>query len=212
MGDMTMELWDQEMRIKYYEYIHNPPQGVYKNYPRWRDGALVVKFPQDMILYAQVIFNNKPDFIIETGTWFGGSACFFADMLLLNGGKGVITIDVKSEHQPPHPMVEYITSSSTDLPMFRRLRSRLKGKGSVMVVLDSNHATKHVAKELELYRQLVTAGQYMVVEDCWTRHEVPYPPHAAVQGFIKDNDEFELKHPEDQFVYAVTRDGWLLKK
>ena len=165
-----------------------------------------------MILYAQTIFNLKPDWIVETGTWFGGSACFLADMLLLNGGRGVITIDVSGKHQPPHPMVEYIKASSTDLPMFRRLRSRLKGKGSVMVILDSDHRTEHVAKEMELYSQIVTPGQYMVVEDCWTRHKEPYFPYQAVQEFLEKRKDFTLHHPEDQFIYAVTRDGWLMRE
>jgi cephalosporin hydroxylase len=201
---------DETMRSEYYKHIDD--NGTKKKYPRWRNGALVIKFPSDMMLYAQTIFTLKPDWIIETGTWFGGSACFFADMLLLNGGKGVITIDKAFRHQPPHPMVEYIKGSSTDLPMFRKLRSRLKGKGSVMVVLDSDHRTEHVAREMEIYSQLVTPGQYMVVEDCWTKHPEPYFPYPAVQEFIAKREDFELQHPEQQFVFAVTRDGWLMRK
>ncbi len=133
-------------------------------------------------------------------------------MLLLNGGKGVISIDRYGRHKPPHPMVEYIVKSSTDIRMFRRLRSRLRGKGEVMATLDSSHKTAHVAREMELYSQLVTPGQYMVVEDCWSKRVTPYEPYAAVQEFIKTRDDFELKEPEKQFVFAVTRGGWLLKK
>ena len=201
-------LTDWETRVAYYKHHHNSnPQ----NYPRWRNGALVIKFPQDMILYAQAIFTRKPDWIIETGTWFGGSSCFLADMLLLNGGKGVVTIDLLFRHQPPHPMVEYIKGSSTDLPMFRKLRSRFKGQ-RVMVVLDSNHRTPHVRRELGLYSQIVSPGQYLVVEDCWTRREEPYWPYPAVQEFLAENKNFELHHPEDQFIFASTRDGWLMRK
>lgn len=208
MDDLT----SIEARIQYYNHLHNPPEGEYKNYPRWRGGVLIVKFPQDLLLYAQAIFENKPDYIIETGTWFGGSALFFGDLLLLNGGKGVISIDRRGTHQPPHPFVQYIVSNSTDLRMFRRLRGSLKGRGSVMIVLDSNHATDHVERELELYSQLVTPRQYLVVEDCWTRRTEPYLPYKAVQEFVKKREDFELRHPEDQFIFAVTRDGWLWKK
>lgn len=206
-----MKLTDDQMRADYYNHLDN--KGTKKNYPRWRNGALVIKFPQDMILYAQAIFTHKPDWIIETGTWFGGSAWFFADMLLLNGGKGVITIDKLGRHMPPHPFVEYIKASSTDLKMFRGLRKRLREDGGkVMVVLDSDHSTAHVAKELEYYSQIVSPGQYLVVEDCFTRRPEPYLPYAAVQEFIKNRPDFKLQNPEEQFIFAVSRMGWLLKE
>ena len=205
-----------EARVAYYNHLNDSTskrKGSKKRYPRWRNGALIIKFPQDMVLYAQAIFTKKPDWIVETGTWFGGSACFLADMLMLNGGKGVITIDKLYRHQPPHPMVEYIEGSSTDLrKVFRPIRSRLRGKGSVMVILDSDHSTEHVAKELEYYSQLVSVGQYLVAEDSWTKRATPYTPYKAVQEFLKTNDNFKLKHPEDQFIFGVTRDGWLLRE
>ena len=201
---------DESIRAQYYEHLDDG--GSRKKYPRWRNGALVIKFPQDLLLYAQAIFQNKPDWIVETGTWFGGSACFLADMLMLSGGKGVITIDKRGKHQPPHPMVEYIVSSSTDLKMFRKLRSRLRGAGSVMVTLDSNHSTEHVATELEYYHQLVTVGQYLVVEDCWTRRPEPYLPYKAVQDFLAKRPNFKHCEPEEQFIFAVTRGGWMMRE
>ena len=62
------------MRRRYYAYVHKSLNG--RNEPRWR-GTRVIKFPSDMILYAQVMFKRKPDVLIETGTAFGGSALFF---------------------------------------------------------------------------------------------------------------------------------------
>jgi cephalosporin hydroxylase len=194
----------------YYNYISKFNRGEYE--PRWR-GVRVVKLPTDLILYAQVIFKHKPDWIIETGTRFGGSALFFADMLMLTGGKGVVTIDVKPHHTlKMHPLVEYVTRSSTDLREYRKLRSWLKGRGKVMVVLDSDHHTEHVAREMELYSQLVSVGQYLVVEDCWAYKPTPYPPFFAVEEFLAKRDDFERKDLTKQFVFGITRDGWLLRK
>jgi len=200
---------DAEMRAQYYKYLD--AEGTKKNYPQWR-GVQIKKFPQDLVLYAQAVFKYKPDWIIETGTYLGGSALFFGDMVMLGGGKRVISIDVKSKHQPQHPFVEYIVGSSVDLKLFRALRGRLKGKGSVMVVLDSDHRTEHVARELELYSQVVTPGQYMVVEDCYTRRAKPYYPYPAVQEFTKQRKDFKLYNPEDQFIFAVSRGGWLMRE
>lgn len=193
-------------QIEYYRYIHSYGNGIRE--PRWR-GTRVVKFPQDLILYAQVIFKRKPDFVIETGTHFGGSALFFGDMLQLSGGRKVFSIDVSDEFNPPkHPLVEHILGSSTDPAIVERIRREVDG-GRVMVVLDSDHSTRHVLAELRAYQNVVTPGQYLVVEDCWTRHAKPYEPWYAVEKFLKENRRFRRVNVEKQFVYAVTKDGWL---
>jgi cephalosporin hydroxylase len=80
-----------------------------------------------------------------------------------------------------------------------------------MVVLDSDHSTKHVAAELEAWKDIVTKDQYLVVEDCWTYREGPYHPYKAVKDFLKANPNFKRYNIEKQFVFAVTRDGWLRK-
>ena len=41
----------------------------------------------------------------------------------------------------------------------------VKGRGAIMVILDSNHAAKHVEQELNCYASLVTPSSYIVVED-----------------------------------------------
>ena len=90
----NIKLTDIELLKAHYRYIHTSLNG--RREPRWR-GIRVVKFPQDLILYAQVIFKRKPEYIIETGTRFGGSALFLGDMLQLVGGKKVYSIDIKQE-------------------------------------------------------------------------------------------------------------------
>lgn len=199
---------DDELKRSYYRYIHTSLNG--KREPRWR-GVRVVKFPSDLILYSQVIQKRKPDFIIETGTAYGGSAMFFADMLTLINSEGhVITIDVKAARNPEHDRVEYLNGSSVDPEIVEKVKE-IVGQSMVMVVLDSDHSTKHVLKEMDLYAPIVTSGQYMVVEDCWTRHEKPYAPYYAVEEFLKKNNDFRRYNLEKQFIFAVTRDGWLRK-
>lgn len=194
--------------ISYYRYVHTVLNG--KREPRWR-GVRVVKFPQDLILYAQVIFKRTPDYIIETGTRFGGSALFLGDMLQLIGGKKVFTIDVSNEFNPPaHPFVEHILGSSTDPKIVQDLAEKTKG-GKVMITLDSDHSAKHVLDELRAYAPIVSVGQYMVVEDCWTRHKKPYSPYIATEQFLKEAKGFRRIDLEKQFIYAVTKSGWLKK-
>jgi cephalosporin hydroxylase len=205
MGDIDNFDWEA-IRCRYYRYIRG------RNEPRWR-GVQVVKFPSDMILYAQVIQKRKPDFIIETGSAYGGSALFFGDMLELNGNGQVISIDVSDEHRhkfPKHPRVTYVKGSSVSASIIDYVKSTV-GSGSVMVVLDSDHSTRHVTKELEAYSPIVTKGQYLVVEDCWTKRDKPYKPWYSVEEFLKTHPEYRRFNLEKQFMFAVTRDGWLRK-
>ena len=182
------------------------------NQPRWR-GVRVTKLPNDLIMYAEAIWENRPDFIIEAGTRFGGSAAFFGDMLMLSGGKKVFTIDTEPQVRvDPHPMVEFITGSSTDPEIFKYLQDQVSGNGSVMVSLDSDHRTKHVAKELELYSQLTTIDQYLVVEDCWSYHPEPRGPYQAVEDFLARHPQYARIPVENKYIFAISRDGWLRRK
>ena len=179
------------------------------NYPRWR-GHIIVKLPMDLILYAQAIQENRPDFIIETGTKFGGSALFFADMLETTGKGMVISVDIKPADQPDHPRVRYITGPSTDAGILDRIREMVQS-GTVMASLDSNHSRRHVKRELHYYSRLVTPGQYMVVEDCYARDGGPYPPSEAVEWFLASRKGYSLDPVDEQFLVGVTRSGWVKK-
>lgn len=199
----NVELSQEE--IDYYHFLHRTRRGARE--PRWR-GTHVVKFPTDLILYAQVIFKRTPKFIIETGTRYGGSAQFFGDMLTLTGGTRVFSIDIGDKKPPAHPKVEYLVGSSTDPSIVNYIREQV-GDGSVMASLDSDHRAHHVQEELNAYKDIVTPDQYMVVEDCWTWRKEPFWPYKAVQEFLRKNKNYKRFNIEKQFKFAVTKDGWL---
>jgi len=203
MDDLKWE----DARAAYYQHVHIDGRG--KNEPRWR-GVRVVKFPSDLIQYAQVSQKNKPTTIIETGTAFGGSALFLADMLTLNEGLSqVVTIDINNRHNLSDPRIHVVQGSSTDPSVYEKVKGLAAGR--VMVVLDSDHSGHHVFKELQMYSKLVTKGQFIVVEDCYTKSERPYGPHWGVRQFLKRTKYFQLEPVEDQFIFAVSRGGWLRK-
>ena len=131
-------------------------------------------------------------------------------MLSLNGGKKVITIDPAPASMPEHPLVEYVIGLSTEQRVIDLIKEKVKD-GSVMVVLDSDHSTKNVLAELNAYKDIVTTGQYIVVEDCYTRRITPYLPYYAVHKFLKDNKGFKLYDLEKKYIFAVTRGGWIRK-
>jgi cephalosporin hydroxylase len=179
-------------------------------YPRWR-GVNVIKLPTDLVLYAQAILENTPDYIIETGTKFGGSALFFADMLELTGKGMVISIDYNPSRQPDHPRIHYITGRSTSTEVLEQVRCIVGDGGSVMGSLDSNHTRRHVKRELYYYSPFITKGQYLVVEDCYASVSTKAGPGEAVDWFLPRTKEFIHIDVTEQFIVGVTRGGWLLK-
>lgn len=200
---------DKEKRDLYLTfYRHYVKPG--NNFIRWR-GVPMLKYPTDMALYQQIIHEKKPDFIIETGTKYGGSALFFGDMCELNGKGHVISIDIFSEHNPAHPRVTYIKGNSINKQLIEKVEG-IVGNGSVMVVLDSLHTYRHVKWELYRYSRLVTPGQYIVVEDCYNKFAEDWGPLAARDWFLKRTNRFKLVDMTKKILTGMTMDGWLLRQ
>ena len=55
-------------------------------------GRPIIQFPQDMIAMQELIWDIRPDLIIETGIAHGGSLIFYASLLELIGGPGVRSV------------------------------------------------------------------------------------------------------------------------
>lgn len=181
-------------------------------------GVPIIQRPADIIALQEVIWDSKPDIIIETGVARGGSMVFFASMLALLGkkmGKVIgVDIDIRAHNRSTileHPMagyIELVEGSSIADHTIERVRSHIPADAAVMVVLDSNHAHDHVLAELERYSPFVTKNQPLVVADTilgfipadqtptyYSQVLVPgNEPLSALQLFLRDNDAFE-EHP-----------------
>jgi cephalosporin hydroxylase len=121
-------------------------------------GYEVVKCPLDLWIYQELIVRTRPDFIIETGTWCGGSALYFAMLLDWIGHGSVISVDIAPKPKlPQHRRITYITGSSVNLRTIAEVRARVDGLRA-MVILDSDHSEEHVHSELTAYSPFVQVG------------------------------------------------------
>lgn len=128
-------------------------------YPIW-------KHADDLARYRRCVLEGQPEVIIETGTNTGDSARWFSR---LPGVEMVITIDTEPARWRDSATgvapIHRVTGSSVD-PDVVRFATPPASKGlRVMVSLDSDHSAAHVAREVELYGPLVTAGCHLVIED-----------------------------------------------
>ncbi len=170
-------------------------------------GTRVVKIPLDLWVYQEIIYETKPDVLIETGTYKGGSAYFFSSIFeLLNRGR-VLSIDIKDQpEKPKHQRITYLVGPSTSEQIFQEIKSSIRHDEKVMVSLDSDHSYSHVIKELRLYSQLVTVGNYLVVED--TRVVAP-GAGQALEKFMEETSDFIRDRSREKFLLTGNPGGFL---
>jgi len=152
-------------------------------------GRPIIQVPQDTYAYQELIWNCRPDLIIETGIAHGGSLVMSASMLAMldycdaveagtvldpkaSRRKVVgIDIDIRAhnragiEAHPMHHKIQMIEGSAIEKSVIEEVHAIAKDYDRVMIFLDSNHTHEHVLAELHAYAPLVSQGSYCVVWD-----------------------------------------------
>src|SRR3989344_3031201 len=187
--------------------------GTWKN--TYFMGVPAQKCPLDLFIYQEILYDVKPDLIIETGTAGGGGALFLASICdLLGKGEG-ITIDISDNRVGlDHPRVTFLLGSSTSPEVLKKIEKAVKKAKKVMVVLDSDHSKKHVLNELKLYSKLVTPGSYLIVEDKNVNGNPVNPyhgdgPNEALNEFLITNKKFVWDKDREKFLFSFNPGGYL---
>jgi len=194
--------------------------------PTWL-GRQIIQFPTDIVAFQEIVWNVKPDVIIETGVAHGGSLILSASLLELCGHGKVIGIDVDiRDHNrkaiDAHPLrrrIELIEGSSIDVETIDRVRGMLNPSDKVLVVLDSNHSDEHVFNELEAYGDMVSLGSYIVANDgaqAWvwdTPNGKPEwklsHPLQAIERFLSSHPEFAVDPQPTRWLITQSPQGYL---
>jgi len=192
-------------------------------------GRPIIQYPQDMIAMQEILWEVKPDLVIETGIAHGGSLIFYASILELIGKGEVLGIDIEIrphnrkaiEEHPMFKRINMIEGSAVDEAVAKQVYDFTKGKEKVLVCLDSMHTHDHVLKELQIYSPLVTKDSYLLVFDTIVEDmpdelfsDRPWGkgnnPKTAVWEFLKKNDRFVIdKDIENKLLITVAPDGFL---
>lgn len=195
-------------------YYHSRPR-IWNN--TFWFGVPIGKCPPDLWTYQEIMFETRPDVIIECGTGTGGSALYLAQHCDLMGNGRIITIDIAEQpNRPDHERITYITGSSIAPQTLQRIKELISSTDKVLVILDSDHSKNHVLQELNNYSELVTLGSYIIVEDTIIGGH-PVKPHRkpgpmeAVKEFIKTNENFIIDKSREKFYLTFNRNGYLKK-
>lgn len=180
-------------------------------------GVHIKKCPFDTWMYQEILYEIKPDIIIECGTFRGGSAYFLATLCDMMQKGRIVTIDIEEfSGRPAHPRIKYLTGSTLDEQVIRQVESEIKDCKTVLVILDDDHSRDHVLKELHQYSKYVTTGSYMLVEDSNINGHPVNPefgpgPYEAIDEFMKSNHEFEIDKSKEKFYMTFNPNGYLKK-
>lgn len=170
---------------------------------KWR-GVRAIRYPTDLILYAEIIQEQKPDLIVETGTRYGGTALFLADMCRLNNHGKVISIDIDDQFgtPPEHTRLTCLRGGSTSTDIVEQVYEQNAER--VMVILDSDHSPQHIYRELLCYAPLIHVGGYIIAEDLRSENG-----HKAVKRFLSEHDNFALDKDAGKYGIHAGEGGFL---
>jgi cephalosporin hydroxylase/ubiquinone/menaquinone biosynthesis C-methylase UbiE len=180
-------------------------------------GVQALKCPLDLWVYQEILFEIRPQFIIETGTAAGGSALFLASICDLLGEGQVVTVDVNAlAGRPEHSRITYLQGSSTSDVILSEIKGIVGDARRVLVILDSDHSRDHVLQELRCYSPIVTSGSYLIVEDTNINGhpvlELNGPgPMEGVEAFLTESDDFTTDREREKFFLTFNPKGYLRK-
>jgi len=203
---------DKELKKKSLDWMIHADRYKYTYNYTWL-GRPIIKYPNDMVVMQELIWEIKPDLIIETGIAHGGSIIFSASMLELIGARDsevlAIDIDIRKHNRveiEKHPLFKRIClveGSSISSEVIQKVKSVASRHKVVMVILDSLHTHEHVLKELELYTPFVSKGSYIIVPDTFIQFfpkgyysnrpwDVGNNPFTALKEFLSKNEDFKV--------------------
>lgn len=179
---------DKALQRRSFDWVRDSAYLGYSYNFEWQ-GRPIIQYPQDMMAMQELIWQIKPDLIIETGIAHGGSLIFSASMLaLLDMCEAIetgatldpkqskrrvlgIDIDIRAHNREAieaHPMasrIQMIQGSSIAPEIIDQVREVAQRYQRILVCLDSNHTHEHVLAELRAYAPLTSIGSYCVVFD-----------------------------------------------
>ena len=178
-------------------------------------GVTAFKSPLDAWVYQEIIYETKPDVIIEIGNFGGGGTLFLAHLCDLIGKGRIIGLDISHEFLPDHikkhPRIKFILGDACK--MLEDVKKLISNDEKVLVIEDSLHTYGNTLNVLRAYSTLIKPGDYFIVEDSIIQHGLDQGtdpgPYKAIETFIHENKDFEIDRDREHFFITWNPKGYL---
>ena len=181
-------------------------------------GIRTMRSPMDSWVYQQIIWETKPDVLIEIGNKWGGSALMFSHMIKNVGlNTRIIGVDIKQSilDQRARDIPNSVFIEGDAVEMFGEVCKHLKIGEKVMIMEDSAHTYDVTLAILNKYHEVVTPGQYFIIEDTIMNYGLPRAPefdaYKACSDFVAKHDNFVIDRARELFVLTYNPNGFLRK-
>jgi cephalosporin hydroxylase len=180
-------------------------------------GVRALKNPFDSWIYQEIIYEVKPEVIVEIGSYEGGSTLYLANLLDLLGKGQVISIDIdRTNFKVKHDRIIVITGDCSSQEIAGKVSQLCQGKRT-LVIHDGDHSKNAVLRDLAIYSKLVSVGSYLIVEDGIVDLFKPGDsigrlyegPLKAVDEFLRSNTDFIVDMEREKYILTYNPRGFL---
>ena len=220
---------EEDIVKEFHKIYHSNGGRTWSGNTTWL-GHKILKAVTDLWIYQEIIYETKPDIIIDIGTGEAGCTLYMAHILdLIYGMHGndlnnlnkskILSIDTENTNHiatlPKHNRIKYITGNSISEETVTDVRQYIKFpiKENIMVILDSNHQKEHVLEELKIYSKFVRPGNYIIVEDTNLSNHPMFSgyegPWEAVTEFLGKSEKFIIDKDREKFYLTFNPNGYL---
>ena len=223
---------DKELNKKSLDTLVGGAEYYWIHQTKWF-GEPILNPASDMFARQEIIFQTKPDYIIELGVAWGGSLLFYSTLMEILGGKKIIGIDIfipsdlikrLKSNKKLSKRIELINGSSTTEETIKKVKKIIGNSKKLLVILDSDHTHKHVLEELRIYSKLIGKGFYMICDDTFVEDIGNRPskinenrpwgpgnnPETALRAFLKENKNFKTDEIiKNKLLISCNPDGYL---
>ena len=228
-AEIERAIADPQLLQKARDFLIHSDRYKYGYYWTWL-GLPIIQMPEDIVLTQELLWETKPDFVIEAGIAWGGSLAMYAAFQEIQGFGHVFGIDVTiPEHNrqaimntPVSKRITLLEVSSSDPETFAKVSAQIPKGSNILLVLDSNHTHEHVLAELNLWSPLLQPGNYIIVSDTIVE-EIPEQKHrprpwgpgnnpmTGMLEFLRRNDRFDVRNSYSDRAFASFNPSGYLK-
>jgi cephalosporin hydroxylase len=231
-GSLVSSTLEEQLHQPLLDYYH---KRLFLHMDEMYAGIRMRKFPEDLRVYEELLWECRIDVVLELGLGHGGSALWFRDRLrtLAMYGRSrhglVIAVDRDTAAGRHHleiadpafeAEIRLVQSDVRDPAVVSKVERHLPADARVLVIDDSAHRYDTTMATLRFFSPIVPVGGFIVIEDGHRDFPEMMPPNfpGVAQGVTTAIDEwlateegarFVLRRDKERYIVTSSPRGFL---